>query len=221
VKLLAVLRTEKSLVVSLNAHHPCGIHWKRPLTVCVFVILYSAIQYNVSVSTNWRSLGETATVNISWTCDPSVADESLAAVLLTIREASPLDVEVEAIKAMAEEKHALALTNNSYWMFWLLDAYKAWAVSQARKQESKYSTTVADRAAWVDSAAAINSVNFSKILTTLTSEGIRNVITSSMPESGCLAITLLPGDDVLNESSGGVGVAPPGDGAALVKSSVI
>eukprot|EP00614_Pseudopedinella_elastica_P015490 CAMPEP_0172582826 /NCGR_PEP_ID=MMETSP1068-20121228/2363_1 /TAXON_ID=35684 /ORGANISM="Pseudopedinella elastica, Strain CCMP716" /LENGTH=1159 /DNA_ID=CAMNT_0013376375 /DNA_START=54 /DNA_END=3533 /DNA_ORIENTATION=+ len=167
-RLLRVLRTEKSLV------------------------------YNVSAALTWRSLAPQALVNVTWSCEPAAAAEALEVVLREIDAAAPTEDEAGSVRAILAEKHAAeALTSNSHWLFWLLDAYKAWGSLQGTLQSNHrgapQGSGTLDSATWVDTTAAYNSVELVAGLNQdLDSNSIGRVIKNSLPVKECIALSLLP-----------------------------
>ena len=154
------------------------------------------LQYNVGVSSTSRSLSDHALINISWSCDPERAGAVLDRVLAEIDAAAPTDAEVAAVHSILAEKHTSdALSSNSFWVFWLLDAYKAWALEEGAKAGGLgpgRAATRPGRAAWVDGIAAANSIGLVPGLVALDAAALGRVVREAMPTSRCVALTLMP-----------------------------
>eukprot|EP00747_Dinoflagellata_sp_TGD_P018624 gnl/TRDRNA2_/TRDRNA2_126621_c0_seq1.p1 gnl/TRDRNA2_/TRDRNA2_126621_c0~~gnl/TRDRNA2_/TRDRNA2_126621_c0_seq1.p1 ORF type:complete len:559 (-),score=99.44 gnl/TRDRNA2_/TRDRNA2_126621_c0_seq1:83-1567(-) len=168
-RLLAVLRTERSEI------------------------------YNVDVSWTRTSLSPWGMLNVAYGCEPSRAEDVLGLVRAEIARMAtdgPSAEETEAVKSIAAGKHGLAMENNSYWLFWLLDAYKAWDMHVARLQlPSNKNSEISQlsRAAWVEALVRKGSADFERYhLSRLTPGLLQATVQHAMPADRCLMLTLVP-----------------------------
>lgn len=168
--------------------------------------------YNVSVGWGRTSLNPWGMINVGYGCDPERIEEvegMLREELERFKAEGPTLEEVESAKSILTERHQKALENNSYHLFWLLDAYKAFkaleaagiaptdaeadADAAADNLGSGEATTNAARAAFVDSEAAGQSVERVKLhISPLTQEIVRATVEEVMPLEASLSLTLLP-----------------------------
>jgi len=171
--------------------------------------------YNVSVGWGRTSLNSFGMINIGYGCDPERTDEVeslLKAELERFKTDGPIVEEVDAVKSILAERHQLALDNNSYWIFYLLDAYKAFCAHEIcvvggggsgggskgpscggggpRADDGGGETT---RAGKVELAAAGHSVDRIALhIDPLTPEVIKATAQEVLPIEGSLSLTLLP-----------------------------
>ena len=123
---------------------------------------------------------------------------------------------MEAVKSILTERHQLALDNNSYWIFYILDAYKAYKADRAFHEGGGEGVgrdgRLPSRAEFVDNEAASHSTDRVAIhIEPLDPEMIRATVEEVFPLGGSLSLTLLPevvADE--GEAEGGTGVSQQG-----------
>lgn len=91
--------------------------------------------YNISVENSRSSLGTFFLISIGLHCQPSdvkVIKEAIKSVLFHLQTYGP---EVEKLNSVSEgmcKTHKDASNNSSYWLFWILDSYKAYKLHEWR-----------------------------------------------------------------------------------------
>lgn len=129
---------------------------------------------------------------------------------------------MESVKSILTERHQLALDNNSYWIFYILDAYKAYKANRAFHEGGGDEVGGGEggfeggeglpRAQFVQDEAASHSTDRVAIhIEPLDPEMIRATVEEVFPLGGSLSLTLLPevvADE--GEAEGGTGVSQQG-----------
>mmetsp|Transcript_104112 Transcript_104112/g.299881 ORF Transcript_104112/g.299881 Transcript_104112/m.299881 type:complete len:361 (-) Transcript_104112:338-1420(-) len=156
--------------------------------------------YNVNVAWGRTSLNSYGMINVGYGCDPERTNEvesMLKAELEKFKAEGASVEEVEAVKSILTERHQLALDNNSYWIFYILDAYKAYKADRAfhegRGEGVGRDGRLPSRAEFVDNEAASHSTDRVAIhIEPLDPEVVRSTVTEVFPLEGSLSLTLLP-----------------------------
>lgn len=136
----------------------CKVAQRRLLTV---LRMERQLIYSVAVEHSRNSLSPFGIAFVSLTCDSNVADEVVELVFkelegLTETEA-PNSAGADLVHSELAEWHRKAVANNSYWLFWILDAWKR-CLADIHPSSSR------DSAAWVDANvfAMADTAHFAK-----------------------------------------------------------
>jgi hypothetical protein len=112
--------------------------------------------YSVVVEWSRNSLASNAIISIVMHCDPSDIDLVRRAIedkILHLQCHGPEETTLNGILEAITRKHKLSLQNSSYWLFWMLDSYKAYLLHAWRNkihQSNKNNLDLAkDSASWV------------------------------------------------------------------------
>ena len=91
--------------------------------------------YNVHVEKTRNSLCSFFLISVGLYCQPSdteIIKESVTKVLLNLQTRGPDSATVKNICEAMSKAHCDATSNSSYWLFWILDSYKAYKLHQWR-----------------------------------------------------------------------------------------
>jgi hypothetical protein len=94
--------------------------------------------YNVNVEKSRSSLCTFFLISIGLHCQPSDVDEVKAAIrsiLLKLQTNGPAEANVASVMESMCKTHKDATSNSSYWLFWILDSYKAFALHRWRQDQ--------------------------------------------------------------------------------------
>lgn len=88
--------------------------------------------YSVQVGLGRNSLSRFGHITLSFYCNPENMDwvyDCVEETLQGLRDNGPPAGEVDTIRKSLQHSHQVALKNNSYWLFWILDAFKSMDLS--------------------------------------------------------------------------------------------
>ena len=148
--------------------------------------------YNVNVGWSRASLDSSGLVTVEFGCDPQRAadvERALHDELARARARGPDDEELASVRSLLAENHARATQNNSYWQFWLLDAYKAY---EARARAGALVNGASSRAEWVECEAAQHALDVPARAAELTAGAIQETLAFTMPPDRFVSLTLVP-----------------------------
>ena len=158
--------------------------------------------YNVNVGWSRASLDCSGLVTVEFGCDPRRAadvERALHDELGRARSHGPDDDELTAVRSLLAENHARATQNNSYWQFWLLDAYKAYE-ARVRAGALAYNGA-SSRAEWVEHEAAQHALDVPARAAELTAGAIQETLAFTMPPDCFVSLTLMPDNAALAPDS--------------------
>jgi predicted Zn-dependent peptidase len=97
--------------------------------------------YNVNVEKSRSSLCTFFLISIGLHCQPSdmeVVQQSLKSVLTQLQDEGPEMSKLSSVTEAMCKTHNDASSNSSYWLFWILDSYKAYKLYEWRWQHNSF-----------------------------------------------------------------------------------
>jgi len=154
--------------------------------------------YNVGVEETRNSLSNFLLISIVLHCEEADVDAinlAVEGVILGLQRNGPKEDVVEGVLQSMLKHHKNSLNSSSHWLFWILDSYKSFRVSQ----KSLCNMTSVD---WLEKFCAMRSSDKLAILTQyVTVEEMKHAFSQIFDLNRFVALSLCPTQSVLAEAS--------------------